>query len=152
MPAPRAHANASRPMSIRSALGGLVPECEIASAMIPKPTASKNFNFPQGPLTMPTFKRRGFANLSLGISSSISSVMPTARAMLLAVPIGKIAKGRSTLPMVRATFETVPSPPATTIRSQLPLRADSNSRFLLETQVGVSPAAVSFVIRSRRSG
>ena len=111
MPAPRAHANASRPMSIRSALGGLVPECEIASAMIPKPTASKNFNFPQGPLTMPTFKRRGFANLSLGISSSISSVMPTARAMLLAVPIGKIAKGRSTLPMVRATFETVPSLP-----------------------------------------
>ena len=47
----------------------------------------------------------------------MSPLRPSARAILLAVPIGRIAKAISRLRSRRATLATVPSPPATITRS-----------------------------------
>src|SRR5262245_58361603 len=105
-------------------LGGRGPLRETPSAIDPTPTASRNIIFPQGPAAQPT-SRECVEDVDRPDSNdSRSPSMPSERAMLLAVPIGKIAIGVLRSRNQRTALPTVPSPPARITASQ---RFDSAS-------------------------
>ena len=97
----------------------------IAVGINPPPTASANWQRPQAPSAMPRSNGTRRAVVQPPTRSPIEPRIPTLLAMLLAVPIGRIASGIPRCAIIRAARATVPSPPAATTISV----NSSNNRF-----------------------
>ena len=141
----------SRPLSMRSGFGGLGPLCEIALAIAPNPTASRKQRLPQGPCARDRYLNVAIAQSpSRGMIASASPSSPTARAILFAVPTGKIATGTLRLRSARTARATVAGPagdgdevPFSYVSAQSLCAAS-----FADCSTGASPAAFSNLIES----
>src|SRR6185369_17613580 len=104
------------------------------------PSTKRRF-FQGPPLTKPTSSVRVVRLRTQSSNTSASPSMPKERAILLAVPSGRIAKGELNLGKERMTLVMAPSPPATRIRRVGALRHFLYRPCFIEQAVTVYPAS-----------